>query len=367
MQTPTTVALLIVAMGAIAGFAAMRWRGRPSAHAEPPDSSADAALEDQAGPDSPPDTQRIAYWTEATEEVIAKCLKLAFGVARFDYQIFAEHAQVLELVGRALGDAAEQQRYFPRRPRLLPKLLQALNDNEITRRELVNLILEDPVIAGTTLKRANNAFYRVSAQPVESLDRAVVILGTDGLRGLLSTAIMQPVFKLPQGFFDRFADITWEQAQRSAACAQAYAEAASDDDPFVAQLLGVLRSLASLVLFRLTLDKYKTCPNVLPRAEVFIRALQAHRHRLAVDIGKTWQLSDLSIQALEEQCQEASPSDMSSLGKAAYYGELTGALTVATHHSLYSDEGALAILAGQGLTTDLAARLYAAGRSADLV
>ena len=39
--------------------------------------------------------------------------------------------------------------YFPRRPMLLPKLLQALNDTESTRRTLVNLIVEDPALAGS--------------------------------------------------------------------------------------------------------------------------------------------------------------------------------------------------------------------------
>jgi HD-like signal output (HDOD) protein len=367
MQNPMTIALLIVAAAVAAGFATIRWLRRRPAQDEKPASTASpsgASDEESAVATQPP--AEIAYWTEASEEVMAKCLKLAFGVARFDYQIFGEHARVLELVELALADAAEQQRYFPRRPLLLPKLLQALNDTESTRHELVSLILEDPVLAGTTLKRANNAFYRVSAAPVESLDRAVIVLGTDGLRSLLSTAILQPVFRLPKGFFDRFAEITWEQAQRSAASAQAYAEAASADDPFIAQVLGVLRSLASLVLFRLTLDTYQACPNVLPRPEVFIRVLQAHRHRLAVEIAKTWQLSAVSVEALAEQCRERSPTHMSSLGKAVYYGELTGALTVATHHGLYSREGAHAILLAQGLTSELAARVYDAGAAADL-
>jgi HD-like signal output (HDOD) protein len=311
-------------------------------------------------------TAEIPHWTEATEDVATRCLKLAFGVTRFDYQIFADHAQVIALVEKALGDATEQQQYFPRRPLLLPKLLQALNDTETTRQELVALILEDPALAGTTLKRANNAFYRMRAEPVESLDRAVAALGTDGLRSLASTAILQPVFRLPKGFFDRFAEIAWEQAQRSAAGAQACAEASGKEDPFVAQLLGVLRSLATLVLFRLTLDKYRASPNVLPRPEVFIRVLQAHRPRLAVEIARTWQLSDVSVQALDEQLRELSPVHMSPLGRAVYYGELGGSLALAIHHSLYSEEGARAILVHQGLPPELATSLLHAASGTDI-
>ena len=329
---------------------------------------ANAAFEAAALAFPPAETEQttdIPYSSEATEEVEAQYFQLAFGVARFDYRIFEDHARVIELVEKALGEAAEQREYFPRRPLLLPKLLQALNDTESTRRDLVQLILEDPALAGATLQRANTAFYRMNAQPVESLDRAVALLGTDGLRSLVSLAILQPVFRLPKGFFDRFPDLTWEKAQRSAAAAEAYAAALREDDPLVAQVLGVVRSLALLVLFRLTLDKYRSVPSVLPRPEVFIRVMQSHCSRLALEITKSWQLSDASLAALDEQCRTLSPVEMSSLGRAVYYGDLAGTLGVATHHDLYSAEDAHAILLAQGLTQQLADKVLHASRLAD--
>jgi HD-like signal output (HDOD) protein len=357
MPVQTAVALIVTLAIAMTGFLAV-YLLRRRTRVEPPVVTAPASTQPESSeqaPDGP-----IPYATEATTDASGQVLKLAFSVTRFDYQIFADHAHVIELVDRALGEAAEQLQYFPRRPRMLPKLLQALNDEESTRQALVRLILEDPTLAGTTLKRANNAFYRMSAQPVETLDRAVALLGVNGLRGLVSTAILQPVFRLPKGFFDRFADVSWEQAQRCAASAHRYAQSTNADDPFVAQLLGVLPSLASLVLFRMTLEKYRECPNVLPRPEVFVRVLQKHRSQLALEIARTWYLSDLSLHALEEQIRELSPPEMSELGRALYYGELAGTLAVATHHGNYSPEGAKAMLIEQGLAPDQAAALLSA-------
>ncbi len=37
--------------------------------------------------------------------------------------------------------------------------MHALNDNEARAKKLVRLLLEDPTLAGTTLKRANNAAF----------------------------------------------------------------------------------------------------------------------------------------------------------------------------------------------------------------
>jgi HD-like signal output (HDOD) protein len=259
-----------------------------------------------------------------------------------------EHATVLASVAAAADQSVHERDYFPRRPMLLPKLLQALNDDASTRQELVGLILEDPALAGNVLIRANSAWYRTSPEPVESLDRAVRMLGTNGLKRLLATAILQPVFRLPKGYFDNFAPITWEQAQRAAIAAETYATTTASSDPFVAQLLGVLAAMSRIVLFRLTMDVYRDHPNMLPRAEVFIRSMQAHSARVAQLVARTWELSDMSVTALAEQAVEVSPAAMSALGRAVYFGDLCGALALLHKRGSYSVDGAQAMLMEQG-------------------
>lgn len=305
-----------------------------------------------------------AYTTAEIETIAAECYKLAFGVARFDYQVTGEHAEVLERVEATVADAVHRPEYFPRRPMLLPKLLHALNDNESTRRELVRLILEDPSLADSVVRRANSVFYRLSPEPVDSLDRAVRALGTDGLRSLMASAILQPVFRLRPGYFEQFATVTWEQAQRSASAAEAYAKAEGTSDPFAAQLLGLLAALARIVLFRLTMERYREKPNLLPRAEVYIRVMQAHAAPLASLVASTWELPDPSVAALEQQAQRISPADMSALGRAVYFGELGGALAMLEVRGAYSAEGARALLIGQGLTPELTSEVQRAASRA---
>ena len=255
----------------------------------------------------------------------------------------------MDRISESAAQSVHQRDYFPRRPMLLPKLMQALNDTDSTRRTLVNLIVEDPALAGSVLQRANNALYRTSREPVDSLDRAVQTLGVDGLRSLMAVAILQPVFRLPRGYFESFADVTWEQAQRCAAAAEAYASATRSADPLIAQVLGLLSSLARIVLFRLTVDMYREQPNVLPRAEVFIRSMQLHAPDLACRIAQTWELSDLATTALREQVDRVPPGQMQPLGRAIYFGELAGMVTVLAARDTYSWELAEVLLVGQGL------------------
>ena len=331
----------------------------------PPKAPADGAMPTSSTNEAAtaPEAAAIPYSTGEIEAVRAECWKLTFKAARFDYQVFGEHATVLERIATAVEESVHHRDYFPRRPMLLPKLLQTLNDTESSRRDLVRLLLEDPALAGNVLKRANSAFYRVSPEPVESLDRAVTMLGTDGLKRIVATAILQPVFRQPAGYFEGFATVTWEHAQRAAVAGEAWAATTREADPFVAQLLALLGPLAQLVIFRIATEKYRETPNVLPRPEVFVRAMQTHSARAARLIAATWELADPSIEALEAQVRRISPSQMTSLGRAVYYGELCGIVGVAVSRAARDPESARGILVAQGLAPALADALWQASMS----
>lgn len=295
-------------------------------------------------------SRTVPYSNEAIERATIECYKAAFGAACIDDQIVGRHAEVLGRISAALDESVHHREYFPRRPLLLPKLMQALNDPEVTREALVKLILEDPSLAGSVLQQANSAFYRVCPARVDNIDRAVWVLGTDGLRRLMASAIMQPVFRLPKGSFDAFGPLIWEQAQRAAAAAEAYAKHVVPCDAFVAQLLATLEPLARLVIFRLAMEKYREAPNVLPRAEVFIKAMQQHAPDVALRIARAWEMSDASVNAVAEQVQQHSPTHMTELARAVYFADLTSTLAVlARRSSSPQEDESLALLQAQEL------------------
>jgi HD-like signal output (HDOD) protein len=299
------------------------------------------------------------FQTEAIASLNATVYSLAFSVPRFDYQILGPHREVLVAAKNAVTDAVDQTQYFPRRPALLPKLLRALNTGDARRDEIVRLILQDPVLAGNVLKRANSAYYGQRDVIIESIDRAVVLLGNDGLRAPVATAVLQPVFQLPRGFFDHFAPITWELAQRTAAAAEAYARVNRVGDGFVAHLLGLLGGLGRIVLFRMTLDKYRS-HNILPRAEVFISVMMDHELQLTRSVASAWELSPSFLAAIDAQRLQVKPLDMTPLARTLYYANLCGALVVLHLRNGYAQEDANVLLSQQGLSTESLDAMWAA-------
>jgi len=307
-----------------------------------PRSSAKEASRD-AGP------TKIPFRTDAITTAQSELYKLTFSIASIEYEVLGEHQRVLAEIESSIESIASQSRYFPRKPALLPKLLRAINTASSGRHEIVRLILQDAMLAGNVLKRANSVYYNQGKEVVESIDRAVIILGNDGLRAPVASAVMQPVFQLPSGYFASFAPVTWELARRTAAAAEELARTQKAVDGFVAHLASMLESLGRIALFRLTMDKYREHGNLMPRVEVCVRAMQDHSQRVARAIAGAWEMSPQFLDALEAQVEQVRPERMSPLARTLYFANLCGTLATLHKHDLFAVDRAREIIVAQGV------------------
>jgi HD-like signal output (HDOD) protein len=269
-------------------------------------------------------------------EVFRRLRELELGVSEFG-QPLPEHEGIVAAALAAIGDAATQRRYSPRRPNLLPQLMRAINDEETSRRELAALIARDPALVGGLLKMANSAFYRVTSQPIETIERAIVILGSDGLRSLMAAALMHPIFKASgSGGFPRFPEIVWEHALRSAHAAIPHAALVERADAFAAELLSLISGLAEIVLFRAAMDHCIATRQGQPDPLVIASLLDSQAATFAWRIGASWELSELMLAALEEQ-MVASYEPATPLGRSLRFGRCAGALAVLHTNSIIDD------------------------------
>ena len=270
-------------------------------------------------------------------EIFSKLYDLALGKARPSSTVTAGHADVAAAVATALLDAATQERYAPRRPNMLPRILSAANDDSFSRRELAALIARDPSLVGNLLKIANSSYYRVSAEPVESVERAVVMLGTDGIRSLATAALVQPIFRIGGADFPRFPEIAWEHTFRSANAAVGYNFLVEKSAPYAAELLSLVMGLAEIVVFRVTLDQYARYPRLRPDASVVSVLLDTHSASVARMIGARWELSAASLVGLDGQTM-ATTAYPTALGRSLYFGRLVGALALLRIHRIIDEE-----------------------------
>lgn len=347
---------LLVAAGAIAATPVLRRTGRidVAAAGPPVKITLELPVELQHLPEpavleAAPVLQAAAIQILDRVEIFRRLTQLSLGVPELGHPV-PEHEHIVAAALAAISGAATQGRYAPRRPNLLPQLMRAVADEEVSRRELVAIIARDPSLVGSLLKMANSAFYRVTRSPIETIERAVVMLGSDGLRSLIATALVQPIFQVSMaGAFPRFPQVVWEHALLSAHAAIPHAALVERVDQFAAELLCLVTGLAEIVLFRAAMDHYANSSRPGQPAPIVMASLLASQSAtFAWHIGASWELSELMLAALEEQMVESEPT--TPLGRSLRFGRCAGALAVLRTNSVIDDTTARLSLPDAGMS-----------------
>ena len=264
----------------------------------------------------------------SVEEIYLRQHRLALNSLGVGEAWPSAHDEIVAATTDVLHSASTEDRYTPRRPSMLPQLLRAVNDEDVSRRELVAIISRDPSLVGNLLKMANSPFYRVNSQAVESIDRAVVILGNDGIRSLIAAALTQPVFQIRGGDFPKFPEIAWEHTFRTASATVTHAAIVEKSDPFAAQLLGLVHGMAAIVVFRVVLDQYEARPRFKTNAAVIGSLLDSQTSGVARRIAGSWGLSDRILAALDDQTPGTAAEKLTPMGRSLEFGRVASALAV---------------------------------------
>jgi len=285
-------------------------------------------------------------------EVHRRLLSLAFdgdpldGPGRVPAGGHAAQAPVVTAATDTLRSIDSRPRYAPRRPDLLPQLLKAMNDEGATLKELAAIIGQDPALTGNLLRVANSPLYRVNTRAIESIDRAMVMIGMDGMRAIIAAALFQPVLEV-QGAFSRVPELIWEHTLYSAAAAEAHAAHIGKTDPFAAQLLALVLGLGTIVTLSVVLDEYAARPGTPPDAGVTVAILDSWSGPTAQRIAMSWGLSDRIRDALNEQLLDGDAAGISALGQSLRFGRMAAALSMLVSAGQFDEDEALAALGGQ--------------------
>jgi HD-like signal output (HDOD) protein len=246
----------------------------------------------------------------------------------------------IELLRRAvtvLEQIELQARYLPRRPSLLPKLMSAIGSDENSMRDLARIIGEDGALLGGLLRLANSSFYRVTDKPIESLERAVMMVGTAGIRSLVTTALLHPVMSASHGRFAAFPETVWDHTQYAAAAAELHAAQVEHVDVFSARLVTLLHGLATNTVFRIVRDECVAAKTeVTPHTLAWL--LEDWVGPTAARIAVAWQLP------IEHRIALASRPVENALARSLLFGRLAGAQVVLVKRGKIKEDAARATL-----------------------
>lgn len=302
------------------------------------------ALQPRKGGDksSPPADPRAGDSRQAVPTDVAMRRFAAFAVDGRIHDVTEEPRDPAQLAllrrsATVLEQLELQPKYLPRRPSLLPKLMSAIGSDENSMRDLATIIGEDGALLGGLLRLANSSFYRVTDKPIESLERAVMMVGTAGIRSLVTTALMHPVLTASRGPFATFPETIWEHTQFAAAAAELHGAQIEHVDVFSARLVTLLHGLATNTVFRIVRDEC-VATNIEVKPDALAWLLEDWVGPTAARIAVSWQLP------IEHRTALASRPIENALARSLLFGRLAGAQIVLVKRGKIKEDAARATL-----------------------
>ncbi|SBV35655.1 putative signal transduction protein [uncultured Stenotrophomonas sp.] len=298
-------------------------------------------------PETSPDASAVPVAVDPAllPDMRQRFLRAALGVDEAETETDDDpgHQQVADEVLVALERADLSQRYIPRRPHLLPQLIQSVNDSTASARSIGRIIGSDPVLTVNLLRIANSSLYRFQQQEVRSIERAVTLVGNEGIRQIISAALVQPVMNPPERDGGRFSQRLWDYTLRMSLATADHARSIEREDGFSAQLAGLLRGLGMVIVVHATAEAYSRRQTLAPSPEVLLSLLERCTPLLAARIARQWELSTDVAAALEGQ---AAWPRAKALARSLEVGELAAALSMLCRENLMETGEALQLLAG---------------------
>ena len=200
-----------------------------------------------------------------------------------------------------MNDQNHRSKIIPRLPAIIPQLIRSLKNPKASSQDYVRIIRRDPSMSAGVLKLANSVYFNPINQTISSIEVAVIKLGIDGLRSVLSAVVMQPVIQQKTRYFSHFGQKLWLHSLATAVICELLAKNRGVD-PYKAYLLGLTHNIGKITIFSELCQQLKNLPSEQrPSRNTFIPLLQKRSEKLSYEIAKDWQLPDDIISALKQQ------------------------------------------------------------------
>jgi HD-like signal output (HDOD) protein len=227
----------------------------------------------------------------------------------------------ISVVKESLTKKEHRLNAVPRLPMIVPKLLRSLRDPDSSVRDYVAIVNKDPVMSAAVLKLANSAYFNPIGVHIGDLERAIVKLGIDGLRSILSAAVMQPIIQRGSPYFSHTGQRLWSHSLNTAVACEVVGHARRMER-FKAYLLGLVHDIGKITLFSELCKQYKLNGDTAPGLEAFVSPMQAHASQLSALIARDWQLPEDICLALQEQVAIVPGQQVSPMGLLLYQANI---------------------------------------------
>jgi HD-like signal output (HDOD) protein len=272
---------------------------------------------------------------EQKDQINSAYNRWLFGVAQEDsLETSVAEKRILDTLSSIAIAPQSGAELMRRMPGLVPQLLQSLRSEHFSGTDIARKISSDVVLVAAVIQLANGARQH-GGQAISSVEHAVMVIGQEGLRQLITTVAFKPIIDLNSGYYTKLlAPRIWEQSERCAIANRMLAPQLGVE-PFDAFLAGLVQNAGLLVSLRM-MDQAAGASKDLGSPMFCARLLREARH-VSAGIAKEWNFPPAITQAIREQDTLRKDAVLSPTGRLLSLGDYLSKMKILAEQGQIED------------------------------
>ncbi len=212
---------------------------------------------------------------------------------------------------------------LPTLPDIALKVRDAVSKGDASSQELSNMIATDAALSARLIQVANSPLYRGTVE-IKNIQMAVTRLGNSTIRTLITSLVMQQLFKPTSALLESYFRQVWEQGVNVSAISRALATFVPHLSADEAMLAGLIHQIGKLPILTLVekIPEFKDSPS---RLDKLLDKAHPHVGKIIMD---TWnfpqELKCVASEYVDFQRDHEGPADYVDLVQVAFLQSIAG-------------------------------------------
>jgi HD-like signal output (HDOD) protein len=179
---------------------------------------------------------------------------------------------------------------LPTLPEVALRVRDAMEKEEISGRQIAEIVATDGALAARLLQVANSPLYR-GRVPIDNIQQAVTRLGNQLVRNLVTSLAMKQMYQATSDTLDKHLHTVWEEGVQVAAISRALAQRLPHLDNEQAMLAGLIHNIGSLPILMMA----DSDPELLENEAQLDRLVEQLNPVIGTEILEEWNFPESLI------------------------------------------------------------------------
>lgn len=200
-----------------------------------------------------------------------------------------------QFLDKLLEDLENDKLVLPTLPEVAIKVRDTLQNEESSLGDVAKIITSDAALSARMIQVSNSPLLRASS-PIESVEAAVTRMGSNMIRNLVTSMVMEQMFQATSDVTDKRLRKIWEHSTEVAAIAHALSSQFTQLHPDQAMLAGLVHDIGALPI----LSRAEDYPDLLENEESLDRIINSVHATIGAEILRKWNFPEELIAVASE-------------------------------------------------------------------